>query len=137
MATQHLLSNECLEMFYYEETKIIHHIYTDKIGGECLREQLNLGVDLMQRYGAVKWLSDNSAIDGHAEADLKWTEEDWLPRAVAAGWKYWALVVPENLHARMDMWQVTRMFHDHGVHQNVFTDPDEAMAWLINAENLT
>jgi len=124
-------------MYYFEDTGIIYHIYTEKIGGDCLKEQLNLGIELMQKYGTNKWLSDNRAIKGHTDEETAWIFEDWLPRAVAAGWKYWSLVVPEDEYARMNMWEVTQTFHEIGVHQNVFTDPDDALAWLENAENLT
>lgn len=78
----------------------------------------------------MKWLSDNRDIAAHSEADTQWINTDWLPRAVAAGWKYWALVVPHDMLARMNMSEFTESFFNMGVRCQVFTDVNEAQAWL-------
>ncbi len=129
-----VLSNECVDLFYHEDTKIIHHIYKTPIGGDCLKEELNTGIDLLRKHGASKWLSDNRAIDSHTPEETDWINNDWLPRAIENGWKYWALVVPDNTYARYNMFEFTQAFHKMGVRAMVFVDPDTAMDWLIKIE---
>jgi hypothetical protein len=84
----------------------------------------------MQQYGANKWLSDNRETDAHNPADTDWINTDWLPRAIHAGWKYWALVVPETVVAQMNMKEFVDAFYEQGVWVRVFTDPHEGMHWL-------
>jgi hypothetical protein len=91
---------------------------------------LDRGVELLKEHGATKWLSDNRAMEPHNKADGEWVNTNWLPRAIAAGWKFWALVVPDSTMARMNMSQFVEEFYNHGVRVMVFIDIDEAMHWL-------
>ncbi len=134
MNTITLLDNAHLTLFFHADKKIVHHIYKPLIGGEYLKEGLNLGIELLQEYGATKWLSDNRAIEGHTDEETHWINSDWLPRAIAAGWKYWALVVPHSLKARINMFEFTQAFYDMGIRALVFTDVDEAMIWLEDVD---
>jgi hypothetical protein len=56
--------------------------------------------------------------------------KDWFPRVLQAGWKFWALVVPEDIMARMNLKQFVDSYFEQGLHIMVFTDPKEAMEWL-------
>jgi hypothetical protein len=113
---------------------MVHHCFHAALNSETLRAVLNSGVELLQQHHATKWLSDNRAIAPHSEEDGRWTNEDWLPRAIAAGWKYWALVVPHDQAARMNMSQFVDSFYEKGVRIMVFTDLDEAVTWLDNVD---
>ena len=53
-----------------------------------------------------------------------------VPRAVKAGWKYWALVVPEDFMAKVNMKEFVDSYLDQGLKIAVFTDPVEAQKWL-------
>lgn len=134
MSTITVIDNEHLKLFYHEDTKIVHHIYAATIGGDFLKEGLNRGVDLLLEHGAQKWLSDNRDIEGHTDEETEWINTHWLPSAIDAGWKYWSLVVPHSVMARLNMNTFVRSFYDMGVRVMVFLDPDEAMEWLINVD---
>lgn len=136
MATITVLDNAHVTLYFHEDTKIVHHIYHPPIGGEYLKEELNTGIDLLLKYNACKWLSDNRAIDGHTEEETDWINTDWLPRAIGSGWKYWALVVPHSIKARMNMAEFVDAFYDMGVRVMVFTDPDKAMGWIENVDGM-
>ena len=49
---------------------------------------------------------------------------------INAGWKYWALVVPDEVSARQDMVAVIDMFYERGIRIMVFTDVERALNWL-------
>lgn len=129
-----VLENEHITMFYYPDTKIVHHIYQPTIGGDALKEGLNFGVDLLKQHNAEKWLSDNRKSDAHTDEETEWINTVWLPNAIKAGWKYWALVVPDSFLARVNQIEFVEAFFEMGVWVQVFVDPDEAMEWLTTAE---
>ncbi|HML22380.1 MAG TPA: hypothetical protein PKD09_12075 [Aggregatilinea sp.] len=133
MATITALDNNYVSLYYHEDKGLVHHIYKPGIGGEYLKEALNRGTDLLRQYGATKWLSDNSRIDAHTEEETEWINTHWLPNAIDAGWKYWALVVPHDFAARLNMGEFVQAFYEMGVRVAVFTDPAEAMDWITSA----
>jgi hypothetical protein len=130
MSTITIIDNEHVKLYYHQDTKIIHHIYTPTVAGDFLKEELNAGVDLLKKYGAIKWLSDNRELEEHNREDSDWINNDWLPRAIAAGWKYWALIVPNSFIARVNMIEFTESFYNMGVHVMVTSHPEEGMEWL-------
>lgn len=132
MATLTIIENEHVVLYYHEDTKIVHHIYQPTIHGEYIREELNAGVELLKKHGAVKWLSDNHLFNDLPPEDSEWINTVWLPNALAAGWKQWALVVPTEEAGRMNMVQFVTTFANMGVETRVFIDPDKAMEWLVS-----
>ncbi|MEM6529023.1 MAG: hypothetical protein AAF653_12065, partial [Chloroflexota bacterium] len=123
--------NEHVVMYYHEDTRIVHHKYQPTIKGEFIREQLTMGVELLKEHGANKWLSDNSLFNNLPEEDNQWIINDWFPEALQAGWKYYALVVPEDDMGKMNMVQFTSTFTSMDIAARVFVDADRAMEWLV------
>src|SRR5688572_20233194 len=122
MTTITVIDDKYAKLMYHSDKGIVHHCFHKPLDGEHLRTVLNTGVELLQKHGAAKWLSDNRAIDPHSEEDGQWVNDNWLPRAIAAGWKYWALVVPDEIAARMNMVEFVNSFYDMGVRIMVFTN---------------
>lgn len=130
MSTIVVLNSEYASLYFHTETKIVHHKFYSLLDSAHLREILNEGTKLLGKYGAVKWLSDNRDIEAHSPEDTEWINTHWLPAAVEAGWKYWALVVPHDVAARMNMAEFVESFYNMGVRVMVFVDVDDAMHWL-------
>lgn len=129
-----IFDNEYIRMQYDTDTKIIQYHYYPQLNSHFLRAGLDRGVDLLREYGASKWLSDNRETNAHSPEDTEWINTDWLPRAVQAGWRYWALVVPATAVAQMNMKEFVDAFYDQGVRVAIFTDVDEAREWLLNVD---
>ena len=134
MSTITVIDNEHVVLYYHTDTKIVHHIYQPTIYGEYIKEELNKGVELLKEHKAQKWLSDNHLFNDLPEEDAKWINEVWIKKAIDAGWKYWALVVPEEDFGRMNMMEFVEVFGGMGVRVMAFTDADEAMKWLIGID---
>lgn len=134
MSTITLIDNQYVTLWFHEDTGIVHHVYRRGIGGDYLKEALTRGTDYLIERKAFKWLSDNRDIEGVTDEESQWIDTVWLPRTIEAGWKYWALVVPESVMGRMNMMQFIESFANRGVMVRVFTDPDKAMDWLINVD---
>jgi hypothetical protein len=131
MIPQTIIDNAHVKLFYHPDTKIIHHQYEVTIGGDYLKEALNTGIELLKQHQATKWLSDNHLIHAHTDEETEWINTVWLPNAVNAGWKFWALVIPEGVVARMNMNEFVQAFYEMGIRVMVFTDVNQAMHWLI------
>jgi hypothetical protein len=125
-----MIDNRFASLVFDTNDKIVHHTFHRDLDSAHLRLVLNTGIELFETHGANKWLSDNRAIDPHSEEDTLWINQEWLPRVIKAGWKYWALVVPHDAKARMNMVEFVGSFYDQGVRVMVFTDLAPAMEWL-------
>ena len=94
------------------------------------REVLTAGAECMEENKAQKWLSDDRGNTVIRKEDNEWGDAVWSPRVIAAGFKYWAVVVPEKALGQMQMKRFVEEYRTRGVTVQTFADPDEAMAWL-------
>jgi hypothetical protein len=132
MPEQLILDNDYATLRYLPEEKIIYHTFKRPIGGDPFREVLMNGTQLLTEHQAKKWLSDDRKNSAFDEDDTYWINNSWLPGAIQAGWKFWALVVPEELAGRLSMDQFVEPIFKLGVWVMVFTELDEAKEWLMS-----
>jgi len=125
-----ILDNEHMTMWYYPRKKIVHHQFHKFTYGKTLRDGLSAGAVMLEEKGAQKWLSDDRKNTGLGKDDMDWTATVWRPRVIKAGWKYWALVLPEKIIGQMNMKRIIAEYANTGVTVQVFSNPDEAMTWL-------
>jgi hypothetical protein len=127
-----IMSNEYISMWYYPESKILHHQVHQFFFGQTFRDMMNKGVEVFQKYGAQKWLSDDREVSAWAKEDLEWGNTDWFPRVTQSGWKYWAIVLPEMVAGLMTVKKLADNYSARGVETRLFSSPDEAKQWLEN-----
>ena len=125
-----ILDNEYITVWYYPDKKIVHHQMHKFTYGKTLHDGLSAGAAILEEKGAQKWLSDDRKNTGLGKDDMNWTATVWRPRVVKAGWKYWALVLPEKIIGQMSMKRIIEEYANTGVTVQMFSDPDEAMRWL-------
>ena len=103
MTTIPVLSNDYFDLLFHENEKIVHHIYKPAMDSDHLEQVLSAGTDLLEKHQATKWLSDNRLLaTAFSDEVAGWVNNVWLPRTIKAGWKYWAMVVPESVISRAD-----------------------------------
>jgi hypothetical protein len=134
MATQTVIDSPQGRLSFDTDKRIVHHRLGKNIDSQTLRAVLDGGIELIKTHKATKWLSDNRAINAHSDEDTRWINTDWLPRVIKAGWKYWALVVPDDFIARINMVEFVDSFYNQGVRVMVFTDINEAWQWLESVD---
>ena len=125
-----ILENEHATLVYHSQHKIVHHTFHKPLAGAFFREVLTRGVEHFERYGANKWLSDDRGNSALHPDDGKWAMEVWSKRTVAAGWKFWAIVMPDAALGRANMRRFIREYSDRGVEVRIFENPQEALEWL-------
>lgn len=129
-----VIDHELATLIYYPDSKIVHHIFHKPISGEPFREIVNTGVELLQKNGAIKWLSDDRTNTAFPDDDTEWGKVHWFPRALEAGWKYWALIVPPDVAARMNLKEFVDTFSQQGLRIMLFATTEDALEWLINVD---
>ena len=115
-------------LWYHPQSRIIHHEIRRFVTGKDFRDLLNAGCDTLRKNSASKWLSDDRGQWVLAKDDLSWSESEWAPAAVKAGWKYWAIVRADKVLAQVTMNQLAAKYGALGVMARFFTNPQEAMA---------
>ena len=130
MTKETIVDNEHISMWYHPDKKIVHHKIHKFVCGEPLQEALEAGAELLKKNGACKWLSDDRGYGALPKEDEVWGDEYWGPKAIASGWRFWALVLPKSVLGKMSIEHFVDVYSGMGVTVKVFTDPDEGMAWL-------
>jgi hypothetical protein len=117
-------------MYYYSKKGIVHHIIHKYEHGEPLRNFLLSGTRTLEKHGACKWLSDDRSYAALTKEDVEWGNAVFGPETVRVGWRYWAIVLPKSVVGKISLEYVIKMYADMGLTAQIFTDPDEGMAWL-------
>ena len=130
MEKEIVIDNEFITVWYYPETKIIHHQFHKFAHGQTFRDALAAGAESLKKNGAQRWLSDDRKNTVVNDEDLQWTSTVWRPLVTNAGWKYWAIVLPEKAVGKMNMNRIIEDYADTGVTVQLFSDPDDGLKWL-------
>jgi hypothetical protein len=130
MSKTTILDTEYATLWYYPEPKIVHHMFRKFIYGQEFRQVLEKGLEIFLQHGAQKWLSDDRNNSALPTADSEWGINEWSPKVVSAGWKYWAIVMPDKVVGQMNMQRFIEIYAKQGVAVQIFDDPDEALKWL-------
>lgn len=124
------MESEYALLWHDPDLHLIHHQILKPIFGEAFRELLLTGLRVLKETGADRWLSDDRANAILPAEDSDWSDHYWFPRVVKAGWKYWALVLPEKRLAQINMERLTANVAAGGVVVRFFSKPEDARDWL-------
>lgn len=127
---QVVLDSEFANVWVYPNKKVIHHQFKKYTYGDKLKDVLLTGLKTLEKHNCNKWLSDDRVNSALSQEDNEWSVKVWAPLAVKAGWKYWALVLPEKLIGKLYMKRVVADFAKMGVKVELFTSSEEGLAWL-------
>lgn len=125
-----VVDNEFVTVWVYPDKKIVRHKFHRFIFGDKFRDALMKGAEVFEKYHCAKWLSDDSENSALLPEDTEWAQIHWEPRIMKAGWKYWALILPEKIVGQMNMNRIVKRYSEMGVKVQVFSDPAEALSWL-------
>ncbi|HWO09306.1 MAG TPA: hypothetical protein VNN80_07495 [Polyangiaceae bacterium] len=98
--------------------------------GEPFRQALSAGTQAMRQHGATAWLSDDRLNGPLPDADEAWGTGTWFAQTRAAGWKFWAMVVPERAVGKLNVKRFVELYRRRGIEAQMFTEPADAFVWL-------
>jgi hypothetical protein len=131
MTKQLIETTDHFDLFYHDDHKIVHHIFKEAIDSDSFHLVLDRGTEVLAEHKATKWLADNRRQETVlSDDDNQWATTEWFPRTMEAGWKYWAIVVPDSFANRVDLMRYIEPYHATGINVKVFTDDNEALEWL-------
>ena len=128
-----VLDNEYVTIWCYPTKGIIHHQFQGYVFGEPFRELLMTGVEAFENHRCTKWLSDDRLFGAILPEDKKWSDTVWRPRVLKAGWKYWAMLLPDSTTGKMNIQKMLDQYAALGVSTQIHTSPEDALHWLIDS----
>ncbi|MBK7107198.1 MAG: hypothetical protein IPH62_18140 [Ignavibacteriae bacterium] len=127
---QAVIDNDFATLKFYPEKRIIHHEFKKFMFGENFRNFMLKAADIFVQNRCSKWLSDDRGNSALKSEDLEWAQVNWEPKIFKAGWKFWAIILPEKVVGQINMKKIIERYQQKGVKVNIFSDPQLAMAWL-------
>lgn len=124
-----IVDNEYITVRYLPDKKIIYHTVHKPVESRLFMEALDAGGKVLREKRACKWLSDDR-LNGPLSPEMIAGPKIWGPGMVAAGWKYWANVVPKEVVAAGTLVPVMRTLFDIGLTMMVFSNLEDAFKWL-------
>lgn len=134
MSKIELMNDEYVALWYHQKPKIIHHQIRGFLPSEVFRALLTRGAECLEQNRAKKWLSDDSSSAPIRPEDGQWGNTVWAPRVIAAGFAYWAIVLPQKAIAQLQMQRFCAEYRARGITVELFDRADPALAWLVNAD---
>jgi hypothetical protein len=125
-----LYDHESITIQYIPTKRFIYHTVHKPVSGQIFRDALMAGTDGLIKHKICKWLSDDRKNGPVSQADAEWGVAVWNAQTIAAGWKYWAVVVPPAVADAGSLMPVIEALYELGLTMMVFTDLEAAIAWL-------
>jgi hypothetical protein len=94
---------------------------------------LEAGLQGLTEHGGSRWLADGRNMKAIKQSDQDWIVQEFLPRALAAGLRRVALVIPKNALAIRTVDQLMQRLPAAKVEVASFPTVDEARSWLTES----
>jgi hypothetical protein len=135
MEKETILETNYASLWFYPQLKIIHHQFHKPVIGEEFLKILTTGIEKFEKFECNKWLSDDRKLPILQQKDRDWLQENMDHRLKEAGFKYWAMVLPENVIGALSIENDLKHWKNKGIKVKVFEDPTIALEWLAKIEN--
>ena len=114
-------------------TSLVYIKWESMIYEQLFRDAMNKVIDMMKEHKTGKVLSNVVELGALTEDDQKWSVDDWLPRALAAGYSAIAVVISEELFGKMAVEDVLNDAAEKSPIQiQYFDNEDIAAEWLAS-----
>jgi hypothetical protein len=91
---------------------------------------LTAGVQALTDHHGSRWLADCRRQRVLKPSDQEWGDTVWLPQALAAGLKRFAVVLPSSILATMNLKDKEGIMRTQGLDVEYFATVEEAREWL-------
>lgn len=125
-----VIESDWVSLWFYPLTRILHHRIYKFLPPEPFQELLTTGVQHLERYKGTKWLGDNRDNPVVSQENHEWARAVWAPRALKAGFKYWAAIMPTQAIGRLQLRKFIQEYEELGVTAQAFQEVDEGLQWL-------
>lgn len=119
-----------LTISWEPEDRIICAQWKDQVDGAEMRRGLDAGLALIVEKRARRWLVDSRRLGAIDPADVKWVNDSWIPRAVAAGLQSMAFVLAKKIVMQLTMKSFIARIDERELANAYFEDLEAARTWL-------
>lgn len=119
-----------LTLSWDESANVVCAQWKDAVEGEPMRRGLQVGLELVSLKQSEKWLVDSRTLGSIDPADVKWVNDNWIPRAVDAGLRWMAFVLAKKVVMKLTMKSFIARINDRDLSSAYFDDLDEAWDWI-------
>lgn len=125
-----ICDNEFCLMWCIPQKRLIQHQWRKFCYGEEFKSIMTAGAETFRKYKCIKWMSDNRNFSAMHPDDMAWGLAHWAPKMLKVGWKFHAMVLPEKVVGQISSKSMLSWFEERGIRTRIFSDPEEASAWL-------
>jgi hypothetical protein len=97
-----------------------------------MNKGLNLLIEKKQLHPKMGWIANAKSQPTMLEEDIAWVATEWCDRAIAAGVRYIALVLPDDEIVKLSQDYFNEDFQKDGMTLKQFMDLESARQWLHN-----
>ncbi|HVJ93875.1 MAG TPA: hypothetical protein VM580_28995 [Labilithrix sp.] len=119
-----------LTIFWEPEDRIVRAQWKSQVDGAGMRRGLEAGLAVITEKKARRWLVDSTTLEMIDPADVKWVNDNWIPRAVKAGLASMAFVLAKKVVMQMSMKSFIARIDDRELGNAYFDNVDAARQWL-------
>jgi hypothetical protein len=124
------INEEQVKVSWDEATQCIMSEWYGMVPTAKLRGTLEKILELCQQKATKRYLADISQLTVVTKDDEAWLGENWFPRAMAAGVKSFAFVIPKSALTRLSANEVIRKVPNTDKEMTQFSSLEEAKKWL-------
>lgn len=128
-----LFSHKPCDVYYNPELNAVETSWKGPSAeGPLLYEILDSIIEAMKQTGSGTVIADARKMNVINNADIQWISENWYPRALAAGFRYEALVVTDYTFNTVSIKKIVRTYDDQKLTTAYFKTLPGAYAWVKN-----
>lgn len=122
------LGKEFIRIEYQETDRWIYSRWLGDVTVEDVKQGAEKILDQVKQHSCPNVLNDNRELVGSWDEATPWVQQDWMPRAIAAGLQKFAHIISPDIFAAMSAEEMNAKIA--GFEMRIFEDETEAKAWL-------
>jgi hypothetical protein len=133
VSVQNALGNVYYEASYDVAKNYILSDWTGFVTVDEVKKAADAGLDvfLSLQGTCTKMLNSNEKLQGSWDEANEWIANNWMPRALQGGLKYFAHVVSPDVFAQLAAETLEQNFKEAGFTMRTFGNRKEAESWLL------
>ncbi len=125
-----LVKEKYIEINVDHSAQIIELKWNGFVKSKNYREALDKAIEIAKEHSLNKWLTDATNVKVVSISDQEWVMNDWFPRALEAGYKYQALIIPRDEFGKTSSNELISEVDGKSVIAKNFMDYNTALEWL-------
>jgi hypothetical protein len=123
--------NNYCHIYFYETISVVHVEWNEKMAkSEGFMEACEFALNLMTEKKIYKMIADNRKVSVVTRDNQNWLTENWFPRAISNGFRYSAVVVPDDEFVKYTVKKMESKIDNSLFTAQYFTSVEDAKAWL-------